>query len=151
MKKIVALLLAVISASLLMTSCSGKAEQVSPTNSKGETTYPQSASVLYDRNGDSYPEKSKVKYFDRDGNVYYFNMDQQSYLPTFINEKTGESIDAFFCYISEDGYLVFDKENKISRDKDTTDTYRDEEGNIYYDAFTVEWDKDGNLIKTENK
>ncbi len=148
MKRIALLMISVILVASVFVSCTGSKEPVSPTNESGETTYPQSSEVLYDRNGDSYSEKSKVKYFDKAGNVYYFKMDQETYLPSFVNEK-GESIDGFFCYISEDGYLVHDTEHKIKLNDGSADTYSDEKGNTYYDISTVEWDKDGNLVKTK--
>lgn len=146
MKKLLLSLVAVLCACVVLCSCS-KAQSNNPTNANGETTYPQTSSVLYDRNGTEYAEKSQVNYYDADGNIYHFTMDQETYLPSFVDAKTGEKYDAFFCYISEDGYLVMDFDHKIDLNEGSTDTYHDDEGNTYYDISTVEWDKDGNLVK----
>ena len=90
--------------------------------------------------------KESVNYYDRDGNVYHYMM-VEDYLPDYVNEKTGEHINGFECYIDENGFFCHISDSKVlSRVENSVDTYEDESGNKYYDISTVSWDENGNMI-----
>ena len=114
---------------------------------KGEATSEPvtNAGMYYDRNGEESSSREEVKYYDKDGNVYLFEM-VEDYLPDYVNQLTGERLNGFNCYITEDGYLYNDISNKLSLVSGTTDTYSDTDGNTYYDISTVYWDMNGNMF-----
>lgn len=146
MKKAVSIfsLIIVFAMALLsFVSCSKAADE----NESKTTTSPQTtaSSVYYDRNGASYDSKESVKYYDKSGNVYYYMM-VEDYLPDYVEEKSGEHINGFECYIDENGYFCHIADNSLSRVENTVDTYEDAQGNKYYDISTVSWDENGNML-----
>lgn len=133
---------------LLFSACtnSGARDNTETVQSTAETTTSSSNAVYYDKNGTAYDSEENVNYYDRDGNVYHYMM-VEDYLPDYVNEKTGEHINGFECYIDENGFFCHISDNKVlSRVENSVDTYEDESGNKYYDISTVSWDENGNMI-----
>lgn len=146
MKKAVSIFsLSVVFVMVLMSlvSCSKAADE----NESKTTTSPQTtaSSVYYDKNGAAYDSKEGVKYYDKSGNVYHYMM-VEDYLPDYVEEKSGEHINGFECYIDENGYFCHIADNSLSRVENTVDTYEDAQGNKYYDISTVSWDENGNML-----
>ncbi len=56
------------------------------------------------------------------------------------------------CYVDANGYLYFDAAGYENESKSAvyysakSDSYVDKDGNIYYQALDVSWDKDGKLV-----
>lgn len=133
---------------LLFSACtnSGAMDNTETVQSTSETTTATSNAVYYDKNGTAYDSEESVNYYDRDGNIYHYMM-VEDYLPDYVNEKTGEHINGFECYIDENGFFCHISDNKVlSRVENSVDTYEDENGNKYYDISTVSWDENGNMI-----
>lgn len=134
--KIIALVTAFACAFALFSACSSDKEKNEPVTNAG---------MYYDRNGEESSSREEVKYYDKDGNVYLFEM-VEDYLPDYVNQQTGERLNGFNCYITEDGYLYNDISNKLNLVSGTTDTYSDSDSNTYYDISTVYWDMNGNMF-----
>lgn len=112
-------------------------------NENGTTT--TQIVAYYDKNGVEYKNPEDVKYYDQQGNEYN-KLHGEDDLPYFVNVKTGESYFAMQCYISEDGYLFYDPDNTLTREKGSIDTYEDVSGKKYYDISTISWDNTGKLL-----
>ena len=144
MKKTVNILALLTLALLLCFSLASCAKD----NTQDESTTAQTQkteTVYYDRNGELYDTEEAVKYYDKNGNVYHYTM-VEDYLPDYVDEKTGEHINGFECYIDEDGYFCHIADKSVKLVKNSVDTYEDSDGKKYYDISTVSWDSDGNMI-----
>ena len=96
--KIIAVVTAFACVFTLLSACSSGKEKNEPVTNAG---------MYYDRNGEESSSREEVKYYDKDGNVYLFEM-VEDYLPDYVNQQTGERLNGFNCYITEDGYLYND-------------------------------------------
>lgn len=100
----------------------------------------------YDRLGKAYTY-DYVPYYDKAGNkyVYSFNSDSQKGIYTKIS--TGDTFENEYSFIDKDGYFVYDKNHEFKRiSEEQNKTYTDANGNVYYWASGVDWEKDGKLI-----
>ncbi|MCM1365386.1 MAG: hypothetical protein NC122_06605 [Faecalibacterium sp.] len=92
----------------------------------------------YDMKGNAYSDPDEVALYNKDGVKFVFSNATEMYQGT-----DGTSINAFNAYVDETGYI-------ISLDYDElyagVNGYVDEDGNKYYDAMSVSWDKDGKMI-----
>lgn len=121
------------------------------------------ADVYYDRNGERYYDELEVPLYDREGNTYYytyaggdcFHKDDG----TVSLWEEDNDIYAEYCYVDEEGYFV-DMSGKYDLVKivETEDSeyyfetpYTDGEGNLYYPAMYASWNKQGQLITSEDK
>ncbi len=149
MKKTVNILALLTLALLLcfsLASCAkDNAQDESTTSGLQSSEAQKSETVYYDRNGEPYDTEEAVKYYDKNGNVYHYTM-VEDYLPDYVDEKTGEHINGFECYIDEDGYFCHIADKSVKLVKNSVDTYEDSDGKKYYDISTVSWDSDGNMI-----
>lgn len=135
--RVVAFALVLVCFACVFSACSKKGEATTePSTRQG---------MYYDRNGEESQSREEVKYYDKDGNVYLYEM-VEDYLPDYVNQQTGERLNGFNCYITEDGYLYNDISNRLSLVSGTTDTYSDSDGNLYYDISTVYWDMNGDMF-----
>ncbi len=142
MKKTATLLLAIMVLMSVFSACSKSA------NTQAETTKAQttaSQEQYYDAKGNAYSSSLDVLFYDKDGNAYKLEV-VEDYMPDYVNQSTGEHLNGFQCYITEQGCLYFDEDNKLSLKDGSMSIYYDDSKNIYYDISTVSWDKDGNLV-----
>lgn len=101
----------------------------------------------YDMKGNRYFSFEDVLYYDRDGNTYVSEnkIDESGkYNNVLINTVSGEEYSSFLCYIDQDGYLYYDKDEKLQYN-DRDGMYYDEQGNRYCFIVSAEWDKNGKL------
>lgn len=142
MKKIGALLLVILTLLSVFSACSKSADTKDGT-SKVQTTASQEK--YYDAKGNSYSSTLDVLFYDKDGNAYKLET-AEDYMPDYVNQSTGERLNGLQCYVTEQGYLYYDKDNKLSLKNGSMSIYYDDSKNVYYDISTVSWDKDGTLI-----
>ena len=105
---------------------------------------------FYDREGNIYTSAEDVLYYDRDGREYIL-------YPTKADRRHFISTDSRYMYIAErvyvdkDGYIVYDRENKI-RETELKYVYADDEGNEYYRADEIRFDSKGSIrLKNSEK
>lgn len=96
--------------------------------------------IKYDRNGAPYFFNQKVNYYDRDGNIYQINDDENS----LINIETQECFEYPICYIDKEGYVVFLDENARLRGEQYDFLYEIDNHSYIYLPY-VRWDRDGML------
>lgn len=142
MKKIGALLLMILTLLFVFSACSKSADTKDGT-SKAQTTASQEK--YYDAKGNSYSSTLDVLFYDKDGNAYKLEM-AEDYMPDYVNQSTGKRLNGLQCYVTEQGYLYYDEDNKLSLKDGSMSIYYDDSKNVYYDISTVSWDKDGTLI-----
>lgn len=108
--------------------------------------------LSYDRFGNAYTY-DYVPYYDRDLNKYRYSFDSNTQKGSYTNVNTGEALDNEFCFVDQDGYLVYDKEHTFTGEKNENgfEIYTAPDGETYYWASSVFWDKDGNLLDSFGK
>ena len=106
----------------------------------------------YDRFKNAYTY-DYVPYYDRDLNKYRYSFDSNTLKGSYTNVNTGEVFENEYCFVDEDGYLVYDNEHSFTGEKneDGFDVYTSPDGSIYYWASSISWDKDGNLLDSFGK
>ena len=142
MKKTATLLLAILALMSVFSACSKSVDTQTETT-KAQTTASQEQ--YYDAKGNVYSSSLDVLFYDKDGNSYKLEV-VEDYMPDYVNQSTGERLNGFQCYITEQGCLYFDEDNKLSLKDGSMSIYYDDSKNVYYDISTVSWDKNGNLI-----
>lgn len=106
----------------------------------GETVY-------YDREGKPYTDDLAVVYYDKQNNTYSFDDEYYEF-----KGSNGKNYMSSYCYVDANGYLYFDAAGYENESKSAvyysakSDSYVDKDGNIYYQALDVSWDKDGKLV-----
>lgn len=141
MKKSVSVLMLVVMLIAVFCSCSKDAD------AKNQTTEPQAAASqtqYYDSKGNAYSSSLDVLFYDKDGNAYKL-VTTDDLLPDYVNQSTGERLNGFQCYVTEQGFLYYDENSELSLKDGSVSIYYDKNQNVYYDISTVTWDKDGNL------
>ncbi|MCM1509074.1 MAG: hypothetical protein NC177_18340 [Ruminococcus flavefaciens] len=98
----------------------------------GETCY-------YDMKGNAYSDPDEVALYTKDGVKYVYSNATENYRGT-----DGKSVDLFSAYVDENGFFVEVDCERLTFDKGG---WTDANGNKYYDANFVSWDKDGKLIE----
>ncbi len=122
-------------------------------NEDGSIDYSFNIDVFsYDRFKNAYTY-DYVPYYDRDLNKYMYSFDSNTQKGSYTNVSTGEVLENEYCFVDEDGYLVYDKEHNFTGEKneDGFDVYTSQDGSTYYWALSISWDKDGNLLDSFGK
>lgn len=95
----------------------------------------------YDIKGIKHSDPTQIVYYDKDGNKYTY--ENGNYGELFKNENGTHAFTAENAYIDKDGYLVIITE-KLEEDVNTN-TFKDKDGNQYYHATDVSWNKSGKM------
>jgi len=100
--------------------------------------------TFYDVHGNEYGDLYDVPLYDKDGNVYTYK--SAWFTVGTFTDQDGNSYDGQLCYLSEDGYLYFDKNSDLKPYEDTLDYYTDGT-TVYYDLMdkNVYWERDGTM------
>lgn len=108
--------------------------------------------LSYDRFGNAYTY-DYVPYYDRDLNKYRYSFDSNTQKGSYTNVNTGEVLENEYCFVDQNGYLVYDKEHTFTGEKneDGFEIYTAPDGETYYWASSIFWDKDGNLLDSFGK
>ena len=127
---------------------------LSPVPDKTDMTTTTYDIIQYDRNGDAYFFNQKVKYFDKEGTTYVLS-ENRDY---FVNAQTGKKFVYYFCFVDKDGYLVCFNPETFSDDyfeepyyQNIGFCYSDSQGNLYYKASEVRWDREGVMYDPNNQ
>jgi nitrate reductase NapE component len=98
--------------------------------------------VCYDVNGKSYTNSSLVPYYDKSGNKYTYNRDEDNL--EYLTDSNGTQYSFYNCYVDENGYFVYDADLELT----STDylTYYDENSNKYFKASDISWNANGKLV-----
>lgn len=100
----------------------------------------------YDRLGNAYTY-DYVPYYDKDGNKYFYSFDSNTQKGTYTEISTGDTFDNKYSFVDESGYFVYDKDHEFKMVSDEKNkTYTDPDGNVYYLASGVDWEKGGKLV-----
>lgn len=102
--------------------------------------------VLYDMKGNEYAADDNILLYDTDGNAYEFYLDENTYESTYTNQTTGDSYDAYYCYVTTDGYFYYDDDESIQMNEEDFISYLDTDGTKYYAATDVVWNADGEMV-----
>lgn len=127
---------------------------LSPAPDKTDMTTTTYNIIQYDRNGDMYFFNQKLKYFDKEGAAYVLS-ENRDY---FVNTQTDEKFVYYSCFVDKDGYLIcfnpetfFDNHFEEPYYQDIGFCYSDSQGNLYYKASEVCWDRDGVMYDPNNQ
>lgn len=137
LKKIISIALSVLSVVVLLCACTNA-------DSDNKTTEQASQNVFYDAKGNAYDNRLDVLFYDEQGNTYRLEV-VEDYMPDYVNVETGERLNGFQCYVTEQGYLYYDNDDKLSLKDGSMSIYTDANGNEYYDISTATWNSDGTL------
>ncbi|MBQ5592840.1 MAG: hypothetical protein IIU80_07830 [Clostridia bacterium] len=108
------------------------------------------ANRFYDREGNIYTSAEDVIYHDREGNEYTLYPTKADHWH-FISTDSRYTYIAERVYVDKDGYIVYDRENKI-KETDLKYVYADDEGNEYYRADEIRFDSKGSIrLKNSEK
>ncbi len=103
----------------------------------------------YDVHGNEYFDYYEVPLYDREGNTYTYEPDW--FVIGDYYDQNSKSYDGERCYLDQDGYFYFDKNNKLKPHKKYDGYYTDGE-NIYYSLWGyVYWDEDGIIYDKSGK
>ena len=105
-------------------------------------------STYYDRNGNQYGDYYEICLYDEDGNEYTYESEWFSF--KYIDQN-GKTYDGDYCYLSEDGYFFYDRDNSLVPYDGTYDYYTDGETVYYSLRFRVYWDEDGTIYEKSGK
>lgn len=100
-------------------------------------------STYYDIKGNAYDDADDVVYYDAKGASYRFSSDDFCY-----KDDDGNAYASLQCFLDENGYFYFDKENKLTYDSEIK-KYKDPESEkTYIPIMGVYWDAQGNMQST---
>ncbi len=105
--------------------------------------------TFYDIHGNEYDDLYDVPLYDKLGNKYTHEL-AWSTAGTYIDQN-GKSYDDDYCYLSEEGYFYFDKNEELKPYKDSYDYYTDGETIYYYLFNRVYWENDGTIYEKSGK
>lgn len=119
-------------------------------------TYNQDGSVNYhfnpenfsfDRFGKAYTY-DKVPFYDKNLNKYAYSFDSDQQKGFYTNILTGEKLENEYCFVDEDGYLVYDENHAFTmyENDEGIKTYTDSDGKTYFWASGIHWDQAGNML-----
>ncbi len=97
--------------------------------------------MFYDREGNQYQSAESVVYYDRDGTEYLL-CETKADRMHFVSRDGKFMRIAERTYIDKEGYLVFDIRNEFKK-TENGNVYTDDEGNEYYKAESIEWNRKG--------
>ena len=108
--------------------------------------------TVYDSKGNEYHDLYDIPLYDREGNIYVRDLENVSlFSPSYYRDQNGNLYEEDQCYIDEDGYFFFDKDNTLTvYEKD--DTYCTDGDKRYFQLWQlVYWEKDGSIwIRNRN-
>lgn len=119
-------------------------------NKDGSLNYSfNSANFHYDRLKNAYTY-NYVPYYDKDLNKYAYSFDSQLLKGFYTNLSTGEKFENEYCFVDENGYLVYLIDQELSEHKyeNGFKIYTDSNRNKYFWASSVTWDKNGNMYNS---
>ncbi|MCH5320784.1 MAG: hypothetical protein J1E36_03415 [Eubacterium sp.] len=101
--------------------------------------------AAYDVYGNMYSDYIEVPLFDQEGNTYTPDRSFKSLLTNDYIDQNGNVYNGMYCYLDENGYFYYDKNNELVPYDEYNDYFTDGEV-IYYDLFgTVYWNEDGTI------
>lgn len=121
-------------------------------NKDGSVNYSfNSANFNYDRFKNAYTYEN-VPFYDENNNKYRYSFDSDIQKGFYTNISTGEKFENEYCFVDENGFLVYDKDHSFTMQKTESNikTYTDSNGKTYYWASGVYWDKNGNMFDSYN-
>lgn len=98
---------------------------------------------FYDREGNTYTSQESVLYYDKDGTGFVLQQTKADRWH-FISEDGRRMLLAERMYLDMDGYLVFDSTNTFTQ-TDRKYVYTDKDGNEYFRADEITWNKKGEM------
>ncbi len=118
---------------------------------EGQIVFSMPQRLYYDKYGYGYVDEDCVPFYDKNDNKYFytFDSDKQKGFFSTIDGKIIYPSDN--CYVSSNGYLVCDLENriKLAVENDNIEKpseYKDNEGNVYYRTVSIVWNSDGEIV-----
>ena len=105
--------------------------------------------TYYDVLGNKYELITDIPLHDKQGNTYFYEPGWFS-VGTYTDQN-GTEYDGSYCYISEDGYFYYDKNDELQPYEDTIDYYTDGE-TVFYSPFgRIYWEEDGTMCEIVSK
>lgn len=98
---------------------------------------------FYDREGNTYTSQENVVYYDREGTQYILHETKQDRWH-FISKDSKHMYIAERMYLDMDGYMVFDRDDTFVQ-SDRQYVYIDGEGNEYFRADEMVWNRKGEM------
>lgn len=105
--------------------------------------------TYYDVVGNKYENINDVPFHDRQGNTYFY--EPAWFEVGTYTDQNGKKYDGHYCYISEDGYFYYDKNDKLQPYNDSYDYYTDGEVIYYSPLGSIYWDEDGTMYEIVHK
>ena len=99
-------------------------------SSKGEIKNTEVEIKGYDREGRTYSYES-TPYFDRDNNKYYYTYNVDENAGYYIDVETGKVLENEYCFIDDEGYLIYSNDNSLILVDEDTYKYKDRDGKYY--------------------
>lgn len=107
-------------------------------------------SIFYDVYGNEYEYTGDVPLYDQQGNKYTYQAEWFT-IGNYVTEN-GEILDGNCCYLSEDGWFYYDKNNELKQsEKLYYDYYTDGEKLYYALGKHVYWERDGSIYEVSGK
>ncbi len=106
-----------------------------------------SANFSYDKFKNAYTYRD-VPFYDKDLNKYSYSFDSDQQKGFYINILTGERFENEYCFVDEDGYLVYDENHTFTMHENDKGIkiYTDSDGKTYFWASSIHWDLNGSMI-----
>lgn len=101
--------------------------------------------MRFDREANVYMQGEDVVYYSRSGDQFTVKeINAQQY---FVNSEESRMMLAQRVYVDRDGYIVLDTHNTFTQNADGS--YSDADGNVYYPALSVKWNRKGEMQLAE--
>ena len=102
------------------------------------------STMFYDREGNQYKTAESVVYYDEQGPGYLLCETGTLRRKHFVSTDGKIMRIAERAYVDKDGYLVFDIKDEFKESAEKG-VFTDDEGNKYYKAEAVEWNRKGEI------
>lgn len=104
--------------------------------------------TCYDVHGNRYDDIYDVPLYDREGNIYTYEVKLSLYINDYIDQN-GNRFDGDYCYLDSEGYFVYNETDFTPCEECLCDYYYDKQGNKYYGLWggAIYWDEDGNFFE----
>lgn len=108
--------------------------------------------TVYDSKGNEYHDLYDVPLYDREGNTYVRDYENVSlFSPSYYRDQNGNLYEEDQCYVDEDGYFYFDKDNTLTVYEED-DTYCTDGNKRYFQLWQlVYWEEDGSIWRRSRK